>query len=46
MKFNSYFKFQLSKCIGTFGCDIRGMTGYNEGKTEKRHECTNIEKLK
>jgi len=46
LKFNSCFKFKLSKCIGGFAYHKRGMTDYNEWKTEKHHECTNIEKVK
>jgi hypothetical protein len=46
MKSNSCFNFKLSKGVGAFGCYKRGMTGYNEWKTEKRHKSTNIDKLK
>ena len=46
MNFNSRFKFKSSKRIGVFGCDIRGMTGYDEWKAEKSQKCTNIEKVK
>jgi len=31
--------------IGVFGCFKRSMANYSEWKTEKRHECTNIEKV-
>jgi hypothetical protein len=38
--------FVESECIGVFGYYIRGVIVYIEWKTEKRHECTNMGKLK
>jgi hypothetical protein len=46
MTFNSGFNFKLSECIGVFGLYIRGVIVCNEWKTEKRHEFTNMGKLK
>jgi len=46
MKFNSCFNFKLSKCIGVFGYNIRGVIDCNEWKREIRHECTNMGKVK
>ena len=46
MNFNSWFNFKLSKYIGVFGYYIRGVIYCNEWKTEKRHEYTNMRKVK
>ena len=46
MTFISCFNFKLSECIGVFGYYIRDVVDCNEWKTEKRHECTNMGKVK
>jgi len=46
MKFNQCFNFKLSKCIVVFGLYIRGVIDCNKWKTEKRHECANMGKVK
>jgi len=48
MAFNSYYNFKLSERIGVFGSYIRGVIDCNEWEREreKRHECTNMGKVK
>jgi len=46
MTFNSCINFKLSEFIGVFGYYIRGVIDCNEWKREKRHECTNMGKVK
>jgi len=46
MTFNSCFNLKLNNCVGVFGYYIRGVIDCNEWKTEKRHECTNMGKVK
>jgi hypothetical protein len=43
MKFNSCFNFKLSKCVGVFSQYKCGVIECNEWKTQKGHECTNME---
>jgi len=46
MTFNSCFNFKLSECVGVFGKYTHGVIDCSEWKTEKRHECTNMRKVK
>jgi len=46
MKFNYGFNFKLSKCTVVFVSYIRGVIDCNEWKTEKRHGCVKMGKVK